>query len=104
MAENDLASVLIVEFSAWFEALSAKGILPRAFTGVTRDGKQAVIILSDLPLDHVQRRAFLIWLCRNEGFVAYAYGTRVGIANDASSIILHHSRSGYLRFLLRIRR
>jgi hypothetical protein len=86
MAENDLALVLIGEFSAWFEALSAKDVLPRAFTGVTRDGNQAVVILTNLPLDHVQRRAFLIWLCRNEGFVAYAYGTRVGIADDASSI------------------
>jgi hypothetical protein len=85
MAENDLALVLIGEFSAWFEALSGKGILPRAFTGVTRDGKQAVIVLTDLPLDHVQRRAFLIWLCRTEAFVAYAYGTRVGIADDSSS-------------------
>jgi hypothetical protein len=85
MAESDLALVLIGEFSAWFEALTAKGVLPRAFTGVTRDGKQAVIILTGLPLDHVQRRAFLIWLCRKEGFVAYAYGTQVGIADDTSS-------------------
>lgn len=82
---SDLALVLIGEFSAWFETLGAKGILPRAFTGVTNGGKQAVIILTGLPFDHIQRREFLIWLCRNEGFVAYAYGTQVGIADDSSS-------------------
>lgn len=94
MAENtsatnepstDLSLVLVGEFSTWFETLGTKGILPRAFTGVTDDGKQAVIILTGLPLDHIQRREFLIWLCRNEGFVAYAYGTQVGIADDPSS-------------------
>lgn len=82
---SDLSLVLVGEFSKWFETLGAKSILPRAFTGVTGDGKQAVIILTGLPLDHIQRREFLIWLCRNEGFVAYAYGTLVGIADDSSS-------------------
>lgn len=85
VASSDLALVLIGEFSAWFETFGVEGILPRAFTGVTSDGKQAVIILTGLPLDHIQRREFLIWLCRTEGFVAYAYGTQVGIADDTSS-------------------
>ena len=64
-----------------------KGVIPRAFTGVTKDGKQAIVILTGLPLDHVQRRDFLIWLCRTEGFVAYAYGTHVGIAADSASTV-----------------
>jgi hypothetical protein len=85
-ASGDLASGLIAEFVVWFQNLGAKGILPRAFTGVTNDGKQAVIFLSGLPLDHIQRREFLIWLCRNEGFVAYAYATHVGIAKDTSTV------------------
>ncbi len=85
-ASGDLASGLIAEFVVWFQNLGAKGILPRAFTGVTNDGKQAVIVLTGLPLDHIQRREFLIWLCRNEGFVAYAYGTHVGIAKDTSTV------------------
>ncbi|ABE61034.1 hypothetical protein Nham_0133 [Nitrobacter hamburgensis X14] len=84
-AQNDLALILLNEFSEWYRALAPKGTLPRAFTGVSSNGRQAVIILADLPLDHVQRREFLIWLCRNEKFIAYAYGTRVGIANDSDS-------------------
>lgn len=83
---GDLASGLIAEFVLWFQNLGAKGILPRAFTGVTNDGTQAVIVLTGLPLDHIQRREFLIWLCRNEGFVAYAFGTYVGIAKDTSAV------------------
>lgn len=62
-----------------------KGRASRAFTGITSDGKQVIIILADLPFDHVQRREFLIWLCRNEAFVAYAYGTSVGIADDSDA-------------------
>jgi hypothetical protein len=85
-ALNDLAVVLVDEFTEWFQNLGVKGALPRAFTGVTKDGKQAVIILTDLPLNHIQRREFLIWLCRNEQFVAYAYGTNVGIADNSSTI------------------
>jgi hypothetical protein len=80
---RDLAVDLIAEFVGWFQSLGAKGVVPRAFTGVTTEGKQAVIILSDLPLDHVQRQRFLIWLCRHEAFVGYAYATRVGIANNS---------------------
>ncbi len=82
---SDLALALMAEFAQWFQALGAKGVLPRAFTGVTKSGDQAVIILTGLPLDDVQRRELLIWLCRNEEFVAYAYGTHVGIANDSSA-------------------
>lgn len=78
-ADGDLASLLIAEFAEWFQNLGAKGVLPRAFTGVSKGGKQAVVILSGLPLDHDQRREFLIWLCRTEEFVAYAYGTQVGM-------------------------
>ena len=85
-ASGDLASGLIAEFVVWFQNLGAKGILPRAFTGVTKGGKQAVIVLTGLPLDHIQRKDFLIWLCRNEGFVAYAYGTHVGISKDSSTV------------------
>ena len=85
-ASGDLALVLVAEFVAWFQNLGTKGILARAFTGVTESGRQAVIILSGLPLDHIQRTQFLVWLCRNEGFVAYAYGTHVGIANESSTV------------------
>ncbi len=83
-ASNDVATLLVDEFEAWFRSLGADGFLPRAFTGVTKGGKQAVVILTGLPFDHVQRRDFLIWLCRAEQFETYAYGTHVGIIDDAS--------------------
>jgi hypothetical protein len=86
-ASGDLAAALASEFGIWFHNLGKQGVLPRAFTGVTKDGKQAILILTGLPLDHVQRRDFLIWLCQTEQFVAYAYGTHVGIAETGSMII-----------------
>ena len=44
-----------------------------------KDGRQAYVILTGLPLDHMQRRDFLIWLCRTEQFTAYAYGTHAAL-------------------------
>ncbi|MGA7490749.1 MAG: hypothetical protein WBW74_27830 [Xanthobacteraceae bacterium] len=85
-ASNDVATLLVDEFDAWFRSLGACGFIPRAFTGVTKGGKQAVIILTGLPLDHVQQRDFLIWLCRAEQFESYAYGSHVGIIDGDSTI------------------
>ena len=82
-APNDLATLLVDEFEAWFRSLGTRGFLPRAFTGVTKGGNQAVIILTGLPFDHVQRRDYLIWLCRAEQFETYAYGTHVGTIDGA---------------------
>lgn len=53
-----------------------------------------------LPLDHIQRRDFLIWLCRTEQFTTYAYGTHVGVADDDGSsvgegIAIHASSEWY---------
>jgi hypothetical protein len=83
--ESDLAAALTAEFHSWFQNLGPKGVIPRVFTGVTAGGKQAIVILTGLPLDHIQRLEFLIWLCRCEQFVAYAYGTHVAIATDSTS-------------------
>ena len=82
---GDLAVALVAEFNGWFQNLAAKGIIPRAFTGVTKEGKQGIVILTGLPLDHVQRRNFLIWLCRTEKFIAYAYGTEVVVAETLAT-------------------
>lgn len=79
---RDIAVNLAGEVATWLQNLGAKGALPRAFTGITREGKQAIVILTGLPFDHVQRREFIIWLCRQEKFVAYAYATHVGVADD----------------------
>ena len=79
---SDMAVILAGEVAIWLQNLGAKGALPRVFTGITREGKQAIVILTGLPFDHVQRREFIVWLCRHEKFVAYAYATHVGVADD----------------------
>jgi hypothetical protein len=85
-ASDDLAVVLADEFAQWFRNLVARGDpLPRAFSGVTQDGRQEIVILTGLPLDHVQRRDFMIWLCQKEQFIAYAYGTHVGVLEDSGT-------------------
>jgi len=86
-SQRDLALELAEEFDVWFRNLGSQGIIPRAFTGVTSDGRQFVVVLSGLSLNHSQRRNFLIWLCRHEQFVAYAYGTLVGIAQKSSDTL-----------------
>ncbi|TGT53511.1 hypothetical protein EN813_047525 [Mesorhizobium sp. M00.F.Ca.ET.170.01.1.1] len=82
---SDVAWHLMMEFAEWYGRLGSTGKLPRAFSGVAADGKQAVVDLSNLPLDHVQRREFLIWLCREERMHAYVYGTHVG-ASDGRTV------------------
>jgi hypothetical protein len=84
---DDLAEILALEFETWFRNLGPRGLLPRAFTGVTEDGRQAIVVLSDFSFEHVQQRDFMIWLCRTEQFVAYAYGTHVGILNEEDSTV-----------------
>ena len=79
---TDLAAVLAAEFEGWLRNLSSKGVILRTFTGVTANGSQVTLILSGLPLTRVQRRDFLIWLCRTQRFVAYAYASHVGIFNE----------------------
>jgi hypothetical protein len=86
-SSNDLAVALSSEFEAWFRDNCAKGALRRSFTGVTKDGVQAVVILTGSPFDHVERRDFIIWLCRKEKFIAYAYGTPVGRLSDDTSTV-----------------
>jgi hypothetical protein len=83
---NDLAWLLANEFEVWHRNLAEKGIIPRAFTGVTASGNQAVVILTGLSMDHVRRRNFLIWLCRTEGFVCYAYSTHVVVEDDTEEV------------------
>jgi hypothetical protein len=93
-------TLLVEELAAWFPAIGARGVILHVFTGVTKDGRQAYVILTGLPLDHIQRRDFLIWLCRTEQFTTYAYGTHVGVADDDGSsvgegIAIHASSEWY---------
>lgn len=83
---TELARLLVAEFADWHRNLGGKGVIPRAFTGVTATGRQAVLVLTGLPLDRIQRRQFLIWLCRKEEFVGYAYSTEVGISGQDGAI------------------
>ncbi|MBR0832016.1 hypothetical protein JQ612_02335 [Bradyrhizobium manausense] len=83
---TELARLLVDEFTDWHRNLGEKGVIPLAFTGVTATGRQAVLVLTGLPLDRIQRRQFLIWLCRKEEFVGYAYSTEVGIAGQDGAI------------------
>lgn len=83
---GELAQLLVHEFADWHKRLGENGVIPRAFTGVTATGQQAVVVLTGLPFDHIQRRQFLIWLCRREAFVGYAYSTQVGIAGETGTI------------------
>lgn len=88
---NDLAWLLANEFETWHRNLAEKGIIPRAFTGVTANGNQAVLILTGLFSDPIQRRNFLIWLCRTEGFVACAYSTQVVMEDDSQALDIYAS-------------
>src|SRR5262249_24081676 len=83
---TELAQLLVAEFAAWHRNLGEKGVIPRAFTGVTATGRQAILVLTGLPLDRIQRRQFLIWLCRKEEFIGYAYSTEVGISGQDGAI------------------
>ncbi len=84
---SDMAWLLQTEFASWYGELGAKGKMPRAFTGVTDAGRQAVVIISDSLFDHVQRREFLIWLCREERIWAYVYGTPVTVAEADDTFV-----------------
>jgi hypothetical protein len=66
--------------------MGEKGVIPRTLTGVTNDGRQVSIILNGLELDHVQHFNFLIWLCRTENFIAYAYCSHMRIIDDGDGI------------------
>lgn len=80
----DIAETLVEEFANWYSNLGAAGAIPRAFSGVTEDWRQFIVVLTGIPIEERNRREFLIWLCRREAVIAYIYGTHVGIADDHS--------------------
>ncbi|HOF42100.1 MAG TPA: hypothetical protein PLD73_18680 [Candidatus Hydrogenedentes bacterium] len=96
------ADLLAAEFEEWFRNLATcEGVAPRAFTGVARNGQQVVVILNDIPWTrpaHIQRRAFINWLCRKENITAYAVATMMVlkdnsceldiVADDGNNIVL----------------
>lgn len=96
------ADLLAAEFEEWFRNLATcEGVAPRAFTGVARNGQQVVVILNGIPWTrpaHIQRRAFINWLCRKENITAYAVATMMVmkdnsceldiVADDGNNIVL----------------
>lgn len=79
---SDTAELLAMEFEEWLRILiTSHGVAPRAFTGITRKGQQVIVILNDIPWTrpaHVQRRAFIHWLCQKENIAAYAFASMMG--------------------------
>jgi hypothetical protein len=73
----DLAELLAAEAEDWLYNLSHRGLIPRAFVGVTDNDQKFVLELADTSLDHTNRLQFLEWLCRTQRVVAYAYITHV---------------------------
>jgi hypothetical protein len=94
-ARDDLAVQLIAELTVWYQRLSDTAI-PRVISGVKQDGQQVVVILTGYGLDHhVQRRKFLIWLCRKEQFIAYGYVTHVGRADGSEGLDISASSESF---------
>lgn len=85
-----LAEALAVQADTWFRQLyQSHKDAPRTFTGVSRACEQFITILEEVAWtrsEHIQRRAFLHWLCRKEDVAAYAYGGLWGL-EDGSYMI-----------------
>src|SRR5713101_8636886 len=75
---SDLADTLAGEVEAWLQNLRGKGLIPRAFIGITADDHKFLLPLVDGPLNHTNNLQFFRWLCRTRRVVAYAYVTPVG--------------------------
>jgi hypothetical protein len=72
-AGEDPVDRLLNELHEWYASMADAGNMPRAFTGIKADGRQFVVVLDGLGLDHVQYRQFLAWLCVQESITSYAY-------------------------------
>jgi hypothetical protein len=75
---SDDAEKLALEAEGWLKTLSGKGIIPRAFIGITDSHYKFMFILDDSRIDPKDRVDFFRWLCRTERVATYVYVTRVG--------------------------
>jgi hypothetical protein len=70
------AEILVAELEGFFrELIENRGNAPRVFTGINQDDIQFIVILGEIEwtrVEHVQRRAFISWLCEQEKVAAYA--------------------------------
>jgi hypothetical protein len=82
-----LSSVLVAELQDWYSNLEDYGLGLRSFTGITREGVQCVTPLTGIGMGGQQGREFLIWLIREERFVAYAYAFPAGTYDEATKTL-----------------
>jgi hypothetical protein len=78
---------LLNEFAYWYRKLAEKGVLPRALSGINAQGKQFLIRLDGLTLDHQERHKLIHTILKAEQSVCYAYGGVVSAegGDDAQS-------------------
>lgn len=81
-----ISGQLMNEFVSWFYNLVEQGTdLPKVFSGVNRDGRQFVVVLSDLPIGQGDHLDFMRAVLRVEDAVAYAFKMRVGLLNEKTN-------------------
>ena len=69
--DQDIAVQILSEWMQWYVERGPFGVPQRIFSGVDVRGRHFTLRLDSLPLEHVKRRCFLIWMCRQRGFIAY---------------------------------
>jgi hypothetical protein len=99
---NELASVLVDEFGEWYRNLATRGAVPCAFTGVAANGNQAVVILTGLSLNRVQRREFLIWLCLRRALLVTRIRLKVSIRQRPRNRRARVTENGYDNWIRRL--
>lgn len=86
-----MAEALAIATEQWIITLGKRGVIPRAFVAITDDGRQFTVLLNGLPLDHVRRRDFLIWLCRKLNTDAYSYTTHAMTEENKEQLLIYTS-------------
>lgn len=65
---------LLYEFAFWYQNLAVKKELPRALSGIDEQGRQFLIRLDGIALDHDERHVLLHTILTEEQSICYAYG------------------------------
>ncbi len=75
---KDHSAALIGEFCQWFSNLAVQGtLLPKAFSGINPDGKQFIVILTDLGLDTMEHLDFMKYVLHAEKSIAFVFKMRM---------------------------
>jgi len=74
---------LFEEFSQWYSNLAHEhGRIPKALSGVSPSGRQFILILDGLRLDHVERNKLAKFVLAEEGANVFAYGSLMAVYNE----------------------